>query len=101
MVLAAWALTSGVVSIIAAFRLKRDHGRWWMIAVGVISVILGVVLIALPGLGLFALTWMIAFQSWLAGGALLALAYQLRMRRARRVARTPDSPRPSETAEAV
>ena len=100
-VLAAWALTSGVVSIIAAFRLKRDHGRWWMIAVGVISVILGVVLIALPGLGLFALTWMIAFQSWLAGGALLALAYQLRMRRARRVARTPDSPRPSETAEAV
>ena len=100
--LAAWALISGAVSIIAAFRLKRDHGRWWMILIGVVSVILGVVLVALPGLGLSALTWMIAFQSWLAGGALLALAYQLRMRRAERAAGgIPDSPRPSETVEAM
>ena len=100
--LAAWALISGAVSIIAAFRLKRDHGRWWMILIGVVSVILGVVLVALPGLGLSALTWMIAFQSWLAGGALLALAYQLRMRRAARAAGgIPDSPRPSETVEAM
>ena len=101
-VLAAWALISGAVSIIAAFRLKRDHGRWWLILIGVVSVILGVVLVALPGLGLSALTWMIAFQSWLAGGALLALAYQLRMRRGERAAGgIPDSPRPSETVEAM
>jgi uncharacterized membrane protein HdeD (DUF308 family) len=91
---AAWALVSGLVSIVAAFRLRSDHGRWWMIASGVISALLGLLLLAQPAVGLLTLTWLIAFQSWLAGGALLSLAYQLRLRQRLRMAgerRRPES----------
>jgi uncharacterized membrane protein HdeD (DUF308 family) len=98
--LAAWALINGVISIIAAFRLKADHGRWWLVITGVVSVLLGVLLIALPGIGLFTLTWLIAFQGWLAAGALLGLAYRLRVRRSERIARneTANSPRRDSSA---
>lgn len=84
--LAAWALMTGVTSIAAATRLKGDHGRTWLIVGGIIAIALGVVLILFPGTGLLTLTWMVAFQSWLAGSALLAAAYQLRMRHADRAA---------------
>ena len=86
-VLAAWALITGVTSIAAAFRLERDHGRWWMIAGGVISIMLGVLLLIFPGIGLFTLASLIAFQSWLAGFTWLALAFRLRMRHAERLTR--------------
>lgn len=95
---AAWALVSGVVSIVAAFRLRPDHGRWWMVASGVISVLLGILLMALPGIGLLTLTWLIAFQSWLAGGALLSLAYRLRLRQRDRMAGERRPPEPAKAA---
>lgn len=80
--LIAWALFTGILSIAAAFRLDRAHGRWWFIASGVVSLILAALLIALPDIGLFTLTWMIAFQALLAGILLLGLAFRLRMRSA-------------------
>lgn len=78
--LIAWALFTGIFSIAAAFRLDRAHGRWWYIASGAVSVILAALLIALPGMGLLTLTWMIAFHALLAGSLLLGLAFRLRMR---------------------
>jgi uncharacterized membrane protein HdeD (DUF308 family) len=78
--LAAWALVTGVVTIAAAIRLKRDHGRWLMIAAGVATLVLGLALVALPPLGLLTLIWLVAIQAFVAGGTLLALAYRLRMR---------------------
>ncbi|MBD3744591.1 MAG: DUF308 domain-containing protein [Sphingopyxis terrae] len=78
--LIAWALFTGVFSVAAAFRLDRAHGRWWYVASGVVSLILAALLIALPGMGLLTLTWMIAFQALLAGSLLLGLAFRLRMR---------------------
>lgn len=84
--LTAWALLSGVASIIGAFRLEGDHGRGWMIAAGVISLALGVLLLIFPQMGIFTLSWMIAFQGWLAGAMLLSVAYKLRLRHADRVA---------------
>lgn len=80
--LIAWALLTGVLSIAAAFRLGRAHGRRWLIASGVVSLILAALLIAFPGVSLFTLTWMIAFQAFLAGSMLLGLALRLRMRSA-------------------
>lgn len=78
--LAAWALITGVVTIVAAVRLKRDHGRWWMIAGGVAAILLGLALALLPPLGLLTLIWLVAIQAFVAGGTLLALAHRLRMR---------------------
>ncbi len=84
--LTAWALLSGIASIVGAFQLKVDHGRGWMIAAGVISLALGVLLLIFPQMGIFTLSWMIAFQGWLAGSMLLSVAYKLRLRHAERVA---------------
>jgi len=75
----AWALLTGVVSIAAAFRLDGAQGRWWLVASGVVSLILAALLMAFPGVSLFTLTWMIAFQALLAGSMLLGLAFRLRM----------------------
>jgi uncharacterized membrane protein HdeD (DUF308 family) len=92
--LIAWALLTGVLSIAAAFRLDRAHGRWWFIATGVVSLILAALLIAFPGIGLFTLTWMFAFQALLAGSLLLGLAFRLRMKSAEAAARVRSAPKP-------
>ena len=65
--LVAWALLNGVFAIAAAFRLDRAHGRGWLIASGVVSLILAVLLRAWPPIGLFTLTWMFAFYALTAG----------------------------------
>lgn len=83
LVLAAWALVTGIVTIVAAFRLERDHGRWWMVASGVAEILLGVVLALLPPIALFTLVWMVALGALLWGSALLALAFRLRARSSR------------------
>lgn len=80
--LIAWALFTGIFSIAAAFRLDRAHGRWWYVASGVVALILAALLIAVPGIGLLTLTWMVAFQALLAGSLLLGVAFRLRMKSA-------------------
>jgi uncharacterized membrane protein HdeD (DUF308 family) len=45
---AAWAFITGALELRAAYRLERDHGRWWMALGGIISVMFGIVLIAAP-----------------------------------------------------
>lgn len=91
--LTAWAVLSGVASIVGALQLKRDHGRGWMIAAGIVSLALGVLLLIFPHVGTSALTWMIAFQGWLAGATLLSVAYKLRLRHAERVAHGNNRPK--------
>ena len=80
--LIAWALLNGVFAIAAAFRLDRAHGRGWLIASGVVSLILAALLIAWPAIGLFTLTWMFAFYALTAGVSMLGLAVRLRSRHA-------------------
>ncbi len=75
-----WALVNGVFSIAAAFRLGRAYGRGWLIASGVVSLILATLLIAWPAIGLFTVTWMFAFYALTAGTTLLGLALRLRSR---------------------
>ncbi len=87
MVLAVWALVTGAIAIAGAFRLDRDHGRGWMILTGIVSLALGVLLLWFPQVGMVTVSWMIAFQAWLAGSMLLSLAYTLRVRQADRRAR--------------
>ncbi len=85
--LTVWALATGTISIVGAFRLKGDHRRAWKIFAGVASLVLGMLLLLFPQVGMFTLTWMVAFQPWLVGFVLLSLAYKLRMHHADRLAR--------------
>lgn len=76
--LTAWALLNGAFSIAAGFRLEKGYGRTWLIASGVASLLLAMLLLAWPPVGLFTLTWMFAFYAILAGVSTLGLALRLR-----------------------
>ena len=77
---AAWALITGALSIAAAMKLPKNHGRGWLIAGGVIAIICGLAMILLPPLGMVTLTFLVGFQALFAGITLLALAFRLRAR---------------------
>jgi uncharacterized membrane protein HdeD (DUF308 family) len=77
----AWAIVSGAILTIAAFRLNVLHGRGWMLFGGVVSLIWGVLLILWPLVGALVLTWWMAGYALFFGVALLVLAFRLRARR--------------------
>ena len=78
---AAWAIVSGSASVAAGGGLDKSHGRWWLIAGGVIAILFGIWAILDLGLGMLALSYLVGFQALLAGFTLLALAYRLRERK--------------------
>lgn len=80
-VIAAWALVTGVLEIVAAVRLRKAiTGEWLLALTGVASVTFALILLAFPVAGALTLViWIGAFA--LAFGALLvALAFRLRGR---------------------
>ena len=85
---AVWAIVSGSASVAAGLGLGKSHGRWWLIAGGVITILFGVWAIFDLGLGMLALSYLVGFQALFAGFTLLALAYHLRERK---VEETADS----------
>lgn len=78
---AAWAIVSGSASVAAGVGLGKSHGRWWLIAGGVIAILFGVWAVVDLGLGMLVLSYLVGFQALLAGFTLLALAYHLRERK--------------------
>ena len=78
-IIALWAILSGIARIVMAFMLRREIENEWSIALsGVLSVILGLVLILLPGAGLIAYTWLIGLLALVVGIALIYYAFRVR-----------------------
>jgi len=75
----AWALLTGALAILAAFRLRHDHGRIWMIVGGAAAVVLGILVLTFPPVALFWIIWMIAIQAFVAGFALIFLGVAVSM----------------------
>jgi uncharacterized membrane protein HdeD (DUF308 family) len=88
LLLGAWAVFAGGLAIIAAFRLRRDHGRVWMILGGLAALTIGIFALTFPPLALLWLIWMIAIEAFFVGFMLLAAAFRLRARQHERAART-------------
>ena len=79
LLVASWAIVTGVLEIVAAFRLRKDvPGEIFLIIAGVLSVVAGLWLIVFPVVALLALTWLIAAYAIVAGIALIVLAFRLR-----------------------
>jgi uncharacterized membrane protein HdeD (DUF308 family) len=78
LLLAAWSLVSGGLMLGAAFRLSKEHGRWWLALGGVVSIIFGVLLAIAPLIGAVVLTWWLGAYALIFGIALLVLAFKLR-----------------------
>jgi len=80
--IAFWAIFSGIARIVMAVMLRREIENEWSIAFsGVLSVILGIVLILLPGAGLLAYTWLIGIFALAVGIALIYYAFRARGQR--------------------
>lgn len=81
LLMAAWALISGTLMLISAFRLKIDHGRIWLVIGGISSIVFGVLLVMSPFIGALVLTFWTGAHALVLGGTLLVLAYRLRSHR--------------------
>ena len=76
---AAWAIVTGVFEIAGAVRLRQEiEGEWALILGGVLSVIFGVLLAVLPGVGILALVWLIGAYAVVFGVLLIILAFRVR-----------------------
>jgi uncharacterized membrane protein HdeD (DUF308 family) len=79
--IAFWAILTGTARILMAIMLRREiENEWSMGLSGMLSVILGIVLILLPGAGLLAYTWLIGLFALALGIILIAYAFRVRGR---------------------
>jgi uncharacterized membrane protein HdeD (DUF308 family) len=77
--IAAWAIITGLLEEVAAFRLRKVVDGEWMLAVaGLVSIAFGLMLAARPGAGLIGLLWVIGAYAIIFGVLLIGLAFRLR-----------------------
>jgi uncharacterized membrane protein HdeD (DUF308 family) len=82
-VIAAWAIFTGILKVVMAIWLRREiENEWLMVLSGVLSVLFGVILAVLPGVGLLSLVWLVGIYALIFGVALIVLGFRVRGRRA-------------------
>ena len=92
-VIAAWAITTGILDIVAAIRLRKYiEGEWLMAVTGLLSLLFGIALVAAPGAGALAVLWIIAAYAIALGVLLIVLGVRLRSHARRAVWRPMDEP---------
>ena len=62
----------------AAFQLNIEHGRWWFVLGGMLSVLLGIMLFIAPLIGAIVMTWWLGIWAIAFGITLIVLAFKLR-----------------------
>ncbi|MBF9198096.1 HdeD family acid-resistance protein [Microvirga terrestris] len=78
---AVWSLITGILMIVAAFKLNPEYGRGWLIFSGIVSVLFGIALLIAPLVGAVVLTWWLGAYALVFGIGLLVLAFKLKGRR--------------------
>jgi uncharacterized membrane protein HdeD (DUF308 family) len=79
LLVAAWALSTGVLEIIMAIRLRRViAGEWLLIIGGALSIVLAILVALYPGVGALAIIWWIGAYAIAYG--IIMLTFALRMR---------------------
>ena len=91
LLMAAWALVSGVTMLMSAAKLHATHGRGWLIFGGIASLLFGVLLVISPLIGAFVLTWWIGAYALLFGIIAVMLAFRLKRHQGRHPTATPRS----------
>jgi len=78
-IVAAWAIVTGILEIVAAFVLREYVSREWLLALaGILSVVFGIILFVRPGAGLLAILWLVGIYSIIFGILFIIRAFQLR-----------------------
>ena len=78
---AAWAIVTGVLALVAVFRLNQAHGKWLLALAGIFSVLWGVLIAIAPIAGALVMTWWLGAYAIVFGVALLALGFRLKRQR--------------------
>jgi len=78
LVVGIYAIAVGVARTSAAYSLGRLSNTWLLGLSGIVSVVVGVLLIAAPGDGVLAVLWLIGYYTIFAG--IMAIAFGLRLR---------------------
>ncbi len=77
--IAIWAVTTGVLEVVVAIRLRKEiEGEWMLILGGLVSVAFGVLLILQPAAGAIALVWVIGLYAVVFGLLLMILSFRTR-----------------------
>lgn len=78
--IAAWAIVTGILQIIGAIGLRKEiEGEWLLIASGLLSVLFGIVIVAVPKAGALGIAFAIGFFAIVYG--VLQIAFALRLRK--------------------
>lgn len=79
MLIAAWAIVTGIMEVVAAIRLRKIiANEWLLILAGIASVAFGVILFLQPAAGAVALIWWIGAWALIFGILLIVLAFRMR-----------------------
>jgi uncharacterized membrane protein HdeD (DUF308 family) len=79
MLIAFWAVATGIFQIVAAIRLRKEIDNEWLLGLsGALSVAFGLLMIARPGAGALAVVWIIGLYALFFGALLIALAFKVR-----------------------
>jgi uncharacterized membrane protein HdeD (DUF308 family) len=79
LIIGLWAVATGVVEIVSAVRLRREIADEWLLGLGgVLSVILGVILIVRPEFGRVTTTYVLGTYGLVFGVILVMLGLRLR-----------------------
>ena len=77
--IAAWAIGTGIMELVAAVRLRKIIGNEWLLVLaGIASIAFGVLLLFQPAVGALALIWWIGAWALVFGILLMILAFRMR-----------------------
>lgn len=78
LLIAAWAIVTGIFEIVAAIQLRKYiRGEWLLILAGIASIIFGALLFFNPTAGALAVVWLIGAYAIVFGVLLIALSLRL------------------------
>ena len=76
----AYMLVDGIAEIVAAVRAAERHERWgYLLAAGLLNIVVGVLAFLMPGSTLFAFIYLIAAWALVTGGLMIAAAFRLHL----------------------
>jgi uncharacterized membrane protein HdeD (DUF308 family) len=78
-VIAAWAIITGILTIISAIAVREEiDNEWWLIISGVLAIIFGILVFQNVLAGILTIAWIFAIFAIVAGILSIALAFRVR-----------------------